>query len=214
MPTLFTADGTPGEEFPLGWTKPRANVTVAFRRFVHRRDKHKILIYTDGTCLDEGKPNARAGAAIVFREIVFGGADGRLHFRLENQGPSRDAHPPTTTRAELRAVLCALQYRCWFGENVRTLVLATKSDFVANGCTGWALRWEQKNWRTSRGAAVQNKDFWIALLAEFRRLSVEGVHVQLWRIPRELNEEACIAALQGTEKEETPRFSQILGAFV
>ncbi|EFY91494.1 ribonuclease H1, putative [Metarhizium acridum CQMa 102] len=81
-------------------------------------------------------------------------------------------------------------------------VLATDSEYVAKGATQWARTWVHNGWRTSSGT-VKNNDMWQMLLGEVERWDSWGVKVQLWGIPRKLNEMAGSAAKQAAEETET-----------
>ncbi len=210
MPTRFTPSASsntdPRQLFPDGRT------SSGFARFVNQHDPSQILIYTDGACLDNGCPGARAGSAFVYRSAVPG-ANGYVQFRLENKGPSDKPHLQTSNRAELRAVLGVLQFRYWPGEGVSSLVIATDSEYVVNGATEWVQRWQRNGWRTARGA-VRNKDLWMALWEEFERWADGGLRILFWRIPRELNTEADRWARVGATEEECFEFGKIMGAGV
>lgn len=211
MPTLFASEKTPQETFPAGLTSLHGNVSGQFERFVHKSDQSKILIYTDGTCFNDGLEDAHAGFGFVFRQEKPG-VMGYAALRLENNGPSDEPHPQTGIRAELRAVLAALQFRYWPGENVKTLVIATESTYVAHGCTSWVHEWEKDNWQTEDGP-VRNKDLWQALLQKFHYWSIEGLQLQFWKIPRNLNE-AHRWARVGMYQDEVLAFREITGVMV
>lgn len=68
-----------------------------------------MAIYTDGACSYNGLPNARGGYAFVFNADE----DGVVAEPLEPQGPTGHVYRPTSNRAELRAVIAALQFRGW-----------------------------------------------------------------------------------------------------
>jgi len=107
-------------------------------RFICRSNQKHILIYTDGACLNNGQPSATAGCAFVFRPSSSAASiNGTVSFRLETQGPSGAVYPQTSNRAELRAVIAALQFRCWYGEGWTQLVIATDSEYVVSGATEW-----------------------------------------------------------------------------
>jgi ribonuclease HI len=165
-----------------------------------------MLIYTDGACLNNGQVDPKAGWAFVFKPTVDQ-REGHVSARLENKGPFGDSSSQTSNRAELRAVLAALRFRHWEGEGIKTIVLATDSEYVAQGATQWACIWAHNGWRTSSGM-VKNKDLWEMLLGEVERWDSWGVEVQFWRIPRALNEMADSAAkraAEGTRTVETYR---------
>jgi ribonuclease HI len=123
--------------------------------------------------------------------------------RLEAQGPFGDPSRQTSNRAELRAVLAALQFRNWAGEGFGTVVFATDSEYVAKGATQWVRTWLRNGWRTS-GGPVKNIDLWEMLLGQVERLDSRGVNVEFWKIPREFNMMADRFAAEAAKREETP----------
>lgn len=179
-------------------------------RFVNRDNDSQFLIYTDGACANNGYSGAKGGWAFVYgpriasdparcRSIVGG--------RLEPEGPYRDICRQTNNRAELRAVIAALEYRCWSNESAyygrfESLVIATDSSYVAKGATEWAREWICRDWRKLDGSAVQNQDLWKCLLGQIARLYDEqDIRVKFWWIPREWNTIADAAAKIAANKE-------------
>jgi ribonuclease HI len=120
------------------------------------------------------------------------------------KGPFGEDSVQTSNRAELHAVITALRFRYWPGEGFKTLVVATDSEYVAEGATKWAKKWVQNGWTTSSGAEVKNRDLWEALLGEVERYKDEFMAIQFWRIPRELNTVADSAAKEIAAKGNAP----------
>jgi ribonuclease HI len=122
---------TSSELFPL------VQSYSGFPRFARQSaEGNSFLIYTDGACLNNGQANPAAGWGFVFRTPQASRPDvGRVQGRLGDHGPSGESHPQTSNRAELRAVIAALQYRVWYGEGWKKLVIATDSEYVVKGAT-------------------------------------------------------------------------------
>lgn len=200
IPLKFNAPSrirTPQQLFPAGSTERIAN------RFIHREDPSQILIYTDGACLDNGNTGAKGGCAFVFRPTIQG-VPGCCSFALETVGPTGEKHRQTSNRAELRAAIGALKFRAWDGEGFKKVVIATDSVYVVNGITEWVRGWLRRDWHSSRGQPVKNKDLWQALLGEAERWSDRGVTLEFWRIPRQLNAEADKAAKDAAANKPAP----------
>lgn len=121
---------------------------------------------------------------------------------LERQGPTGETHQQTSNRAELRAVIGALQYRAWHGEGFKTVVIATDSEYTVLGITGWVRGWLRRNWHTSAGKPVKNKDLWQVLLGRIEELSERGTAVKFWHIPRYLNAKADRKAKDAAASDE------------
>ncbi|KAK0373316.1 RNase H domain-containing protein [Colletotrichum limetticola] len=184
-------------------------------RFINRYDDSEVLIYTDGACLDNGNAAARSGSAFIFKPVLPNDENGCVAFKLEEKGPDGQTYRHTSNRAELRAALAALQFRVWWGEGVKSIVIATDSSYVVNGATDWARAWIKKGWRTSAGEYVKNRDLWEALLLRSEILHDNNVHVRFWYIPRKFNNEADRAAKRAAAiVEPTVEFSKILGVLV
>ncbi|KAJ5614046.1 hypothetical protein N7528_007700 [Penicillium herquei] len=201
---------TPQHLFPAG-TKYRASPPV--ERFIHRRTPSIFLVYTDGSCLGNGGQNPKAGCGIVFKPAEDSKGN-KVHnyfrFPLENKGPQNDECPQTSNRAELRAVIAACQFRPWFEEGFETMVIATDSKYVVEGITTWIRGWIDRDWRTSKGHLVKNRDLWECLLGEIEMAAEEGLDVQFWRIPREWNTDAdyhaTVAAVQTGRKDNFTKY--------
>jgi ribonuclease HI len=129
--------------------------------------------------------------------------------RLEGKGPFGDDAVATSNRAELRAVIGALRMYDWRSEGFDSIVVATDSSYVVEGATAWAKTWLSNGWVTQSGNAVMKRDLWELLLGEVERWSSRGLRVMLWRIPRELNVNADLAAKCGARCAPQPAFQDI-----
>src|SRR3954463_8102253 len=100
------------------------------------------VAYTDGGCLGNPGPGGW-GVHVEYpdgRVIDLGGSD--LH--------------TTNKRMELRAAIETA--RATLGWPVATIV--TDSQYVRRGITEWLAGWKRKNWITSTGTPVVNRDLW------------------------------------------------------
>lgn len=177
-----------------------------------RIDKTQLLIFADGACLDNGGQNPRAGCAFVYRPSAQPPSLlGFTRFRLEDEGPTGEQHPQTSNRAELRAVIAVLRFRDWVREGFHSLVIATDSEYVAEGITCWVRRWISNGWKTSTGAPVKNQDLWQCLLGEVEWWHARTMRVQFWRIPREWNTDADYNAKQAASMDRRDTFADLLG---
>ena len=106
---------------------------------------------------------------------------GTVFFRLEDVGPTGLREKQSSNRAELRAILAALNWfrgghmdwEFWKPKEYAKLVIATDSTYVVNGATKWARTWESNGWKLSSGETVKNQDLWEELLKRFRSLQAE-----------------------------------------
>ena len=191
-------------------------------RFIRKSDPRQILIYTDGACLRNGQSNPQAGYSFVYRPSAYSETGsithtGTIALHLETRGPTSQVYKQTSNRAELRAVIAALQFRDWSTDcngGWRSLVFATDSEYVALNATQRIQRWESEGWKTfdqktRQLADIKNQDLWKLLLNLIRTLQADGVKVSFWRIPRALNERADKFAKIGAESEEVPYFQMV-----
>ncbi|KAI1439017.1 putative ribonuclease H1 [Xylaria sp. CBS 124048] len=213
FPTVFTPPSNTIRPFELFPPTPVGSIYDQPARFVHRGDGRKMLITTDGACLNNGKSNPRAGWAFVCGPPPIGQTTPyTTSARLENYGPWDAPAIQSNNRAELRAVIAALRFRHWSGEGFNTVVIATDSEYVTLGSTDWARKWYFNGWRTTSGAKVKNHDLWEMLLGEIEQWHDKGVSIQFWRIPREWNTDADAGAKQAAESDRPlERWQDICG---
>jgi len=108
-------------------------------------EKPFVEIYADGSC--SGNPGPGGYAAILCyrgREKVITG--GEQH--------------TTNNRMELTAVIEAL--KCL--KKPCKVIVRTDSQYVVNGVNQWLPEWIKRNWKTSSGKRVLNRDLWEELL--------------------------------------------------
>lgn len=150
-------------------------------RFVRRIDDREMLIYVDGSCLDQGSKEhvktRRAGCGWVFKPLSSTITVREEAIPLELEGPSGQQFVPTSNRAEIRAALGALQYREWNGEGWRRVVIASDSEYMVLGITKRIEQWVANDWRLTDGEPVKNRDLWQALLDEVNLLASKGTQV-------------------------------------
>jgi ribonuclease HI len=114
-----------------------------------------VVIHTDGACI--GNPGPGGWAAVVQDETMQRRLDGSFRRTTNN-------------RMELRAASEALE---WL-DRPRRVALYTDSEYLRNGITSWIQGWQRRNWRTSTGRPVKNKDLWLRLLVAVERHAPAG----------------------------------------
>ncbi|KAK4702822.1 ribonuclease HI, partial [Phenoliferia sp. Uapishka_3] len=153
-------------------------------------------IYCDGACRGNGQPGAVGGSGI---SIVLRSGQRKGLMRALPDHPT-----PTNQRAELSALILALEEAIAIRNNLRTepsfsLTLKTDSRYAVDCMTVWINKWRDNNYTNTRGVQVINRD----LIEDIDRLW-DDVHGQggsvafVW-IPREENSEADEAANQGCD---------------
>ena len=138
----------PTKTYPELFHAPHSTPQSLFKHkdgahFVAHRDYREVLLFADGACTNNGQEGAQGGCAFVThcsdsrptpwhppKGAYF--MHGMFFFRLEDVGPTGKTWRPTSNRAELRAVIAALQFRDWSmdcNRSWRSLVIATDSEY-------------------------------------------------------------------------------------
>jgi ribonuclease HI len=101
--------------------------------------------FTDGSCFDNGKPNAFGGYAVVWPE--------HPEYDFAASVP-----PPTTNNiCEYLAVLKAFEIADQIdGERKQVLVVHTDSELLYKTVTLWMSTWKQNNWKKRGKQEVAN----------------------------------------------------------
>ncbi|KAJ3274725.1 hypothetical protein HDV01_002247 [Terramyces sp. JEL0728] len=106
-----------------------------------------VKVYTDGSCRGNGKAGARAGIGIFV-------ADGDPRNVSE-----RYLDGPTNNRAEIFAIIRALE----IFKDTPNVKIYSDSQYTINGIKNWIQNWKRRDWKTSNGQPVSNKDLWMKL---------------------------------------------------
>ena len=115
----------------------------------------EVGIHTDGACL--GNPGPGGWAAL-------------LRYRGRERELAGGEAQTTNNRMELMAAIMALEAL----SEPCTIVLHTDSQYVRQGITEWLPGWIRRNWRTSGGSDVKNRDLWERLQAACARHRIDG----------------------------------------
>ncbi|KAJ7172930.1 ribonuclease H-like domain-containing protein, partial [Mycena crocata] len=170
------------------------------RRFVPEiSDLKTMMIYTDSACASNGLADPRAGYAFVFNCTPDGTGQVYQH---------------TNNRAELRAVIAALEFRSWWGEGWKRIVIVADSEYVGKGATLWMRKWAENGWRTAAGKPVANRDLWEALSEAMGGYASGGCEVSFWVVPRAWNSLADAAAKAAVELKGDKEYRNALGFLV
>lgn len=131
--------------------------------------KKKLIAFTDGACINNGKRNAKAGIGVYFPNSEYPSISISLSGKQTNN------------RAELMAIKLALE-KC---DSQTNLVIYTDSEYSINCITKWAPNWELKNWKR-KGKDVANKELIATILNLYRKFNVELKHVRSHQVePKE-----------------------------
>lgn len=149
----------------------------------------ELSIYTDGCCLSNGQV-AVQGSNVSSPQGGYG-----IHFpSLPNGWDIHSALSPdkinTNQRAELTAVIRALQIVRRRGLPCGRIALFTDSDYAVQGLNEWIPRWRQRGYRTSKNRGVVNADLFRLLDQEASLSRENGVPVKITHVLRESNQRA------------------------
>jgi ribonuclease HI len=127
-----------------------------------------IHCYTDGSCFNNGKSNAKAGYAVLFPD--------NPKFNASDILP--DDEPHTNNRAEYYAVLAAI---CIADDidptKLESLCIHTDCMLIINSMTKWIKGWKKNGWKTASGSPVANKDLLDEIDEKMNKRKVEFAHV-------------------------------------
>lgn len=106
-----------------------------------------VELFTDGAC--KGNPGPGGWGAL----LRYKGVEKELCGGEPNT---------TNNRMELQAVISGLSAL----SRDSKVKITTDSKYVKQGITEWIHNWKKKNWKTSAGKPVKNKDLWEQLDAQ------------------------------------------------
>jgi ribonuclease HI len=108
----------------------------------------KIDMYTDGGCLNNGRPNARAAYGYYVPEHTISFA-----CRVP------DDRPQTNNVGELMGILEGLRkLQAMFPAAETDVHVYTDSEYAKNCLTAWMPAWIARGWKTATGTPVSNRD--------------------------------------------------------
>ena len=103
------------------------------------------IIFTDGACENNGKPEALAGCGVYF------GPGDPMNFSCPLPGEKQ-----TNNRAELYALILAIN----FSSMDEKVVIYSDSEYCVKGITKWMRGWKRRDWKNSKGQPIKNLDLW------------------------------------------------------
>ncbi|KAI4201281.1 MAG: hypothetical protein LQ350_003318 [Teloschistes chrysophthalmus] len=153
----------------------------------------ELVVYTDGCFLSNGQTQerpARAGYGIHFPQLS-------RDWDLSNQLSAFEKH--TNQRAELLAVIRALQVISARRVPCQKISIFTDSEYAVRGLKEWIPKWRTNGYRTAQKKPVGNADIFKILDSEACDLTDGGVLVEINHIPREENSVADRLAKAGAQ---------------
>jgi len=128
-----------------------------------------MIVFTDGSALNNGKRNCVAACGIVWVNGEFPPEGFKL--------PQNELH--TNNRAEYMAAIRALDQANEIDPECKeTLTIYTDSKLMVESVTKWASSWELNGWKKSNGSPVKNMDLVKKLHAHNKHRKVEWIHTR------------------------------------
>ncbi|KAI8118958.1 ribonuclease H1 isoform X1 [Lucilia cuprina] len=101
-----------------------------------------VIVYTDGSCFNNGQRNACAGYGVYFGDNHVLNAGKPVNGRVTNNV------------GEIQAAIYAIKAAKRLG--ITKLCISTDSQFLINSITLWIKGWKAKDWRLKNGDPVKN----------------------------------------------------------
>ena len=112
----------------------------------------KVTIYTDGAA--RGNPDGPGGYECI---LHYTDPSGKLHVREFSAGYRKT----TNNRMEMLAVIVGLEALT----KPCQVTVVSDSKYVTDAFNqSWLENWQKKNWKTSTGKPVKNKQLWLRML--------------------------------------------------
>lgn len=116
-------------------------------------------VYTDGSCIGNGKPGAKAAIGIWVESQV----ERSISMPLKVDRPSNNV-------AELTAILVALER---FGD-IDGLTIHTDSEYAINSTVTWVPAQRARGWKTTKGKDILNKELIVKIVTLKEELESKG----------------------------------------
>jgi ribonuclease HI len=139
-----------------------------------------VVVYADGAC--QGNPGP-GGYGVIVR------ASGRPDVEMSGGAPNT-----TNNQMELTGAIVGLRQAIQDGASEITIY--SDSEYLVKGMNSWLAGWERKNWKTSTGQPVKNRELWETLsqLARGRKVTWNWVRGHAGHAENERCDELAVAA--------------------
>ena len=130
-------------------------------------DTNTVSVFTDGSSINNGKPNAKGGYGVWFSDNDIRNISVPL---LEDN--------PTNNKAELQAIISALQILILEKSTNKNIFIYSDSNYCIQAITKWSKNWSKNNWMTKNNTPVTNKDKFILALDLYNKFyNIQFIHV-------------------------------------
>lgn len=131
-----------------------------------------MIIYTDGSCTNNGGKYPVGGYAIVVEETP------KNFIAYCRTGITKDTSNEeiTNNRMEMAAILYALRH---WGNSFPPVICRTDSGYAYSTFTDWMFKWQSAGWKRPRSQSIKNldlvKDFYNLHVVDHFSLTLEKV---------------------------------------
>lgn len=140
---------------------------------------NSIDIYTDGSCINNGKSGAIASIGVWVQDFP----DLCISERLL-------CYSQTNQVAELRAIERALSV----GADFDKINIFTDSKYAISCVTVWCLKWERNGWKSSKGKSPTNMELIQRIISTVRSMESIGKVISFTHVPGHSGNEGNNAA--------------------
>lgn len=123
-----------------------------------------VVVYTDGSCVGNGKKNSKGGVGVYFEDSGLCISQ-NIYECAKELIPNIEIKNPTNNKAELLAILKALVVHNDAGD----LIVKSDSMYCINSLTKWYKNWVKSDWKTSAGKPVLNKEIIEVILSVIKK---------------------------------------------
>lgn len=136
-------------------------------KFAIDLSNNDTLVFTDGSALNNGKPDVRSSFSVLFNDSPHLNHTKIMTNNLSNNG------------AELSAILYAVKI---ISENSdlfinKNIIIVSDSLYAIKCITTWSKKWIENGWVTSKGISVQNLDIIQEILKYTPKLNITFKHI-------------------------------------
>lgn len=131
-------------------------------------NKQEIIVYTDGSCMNNGRADAVGGIGVHFPNK-----------ELKDISKIYKHDVCTNQKTELYAILTALRYiKQHLGLSTYMVTIITDSQYSINCITKWANGWIKNGWITKTGSPVLNREYIEILHKYYEHYDIELEHIE------------------------------------
>jgi len=149
--TVYRSKMSKSPKGPAGTSK---SITDYFPQEASVQKLPEIIVYTDGSTIENGKINAKGGIG-----VFFGDNDPK------NISEPYFLYPITNNRCELYACIQAVQIlgKTLSSQKKHRVIIHSDSEYVVKSLSLWLPAWKARGWRKADKKEVENRDllFWL-----------------------------------------------------